>query len=294
MGDEEVRKHHQSDPQDEGNDKTPPAILMSLEVTANHGDKHTDPNAQISQQQNSPPGPFSKWLALHCEKLKHVGMHEWVMVFATVVMATSTIAYTTYSSKQVSVMRETLTEMKRESNIAYRPWIGPESAIVVQSANLGAVPTSAPKAIFSVRNYGNGPAIRVFDGPMSIVYFADSGQLYRTFENLSDLACALGDPFIKGAKQVSVSVNNEPKITVPIPIQLGQVLFPTQVLTSPPSSMTLAAKGGPTALMGCIGYLGQSDSAIHHTRYCFMSQVPIDKVSAGQQLVPCPIFQKAN
>jgi hypothetical protein len=33
---------------------------------------------------------------------------------------------------QLSVMRGTLEEMRRESDIAHRPWISPESAKVVQ------------------------------------------------------------------------------------------------------------------------------------------------------------------
>jgi len=49
------------------------------------------------------------------EKIKHVGLHEWLMLAATLVMAVSTVAYTHYSAKQWDTMNNTLLEIKKQT-----------------------------------------------------------------------------------------------------------------------------------------------------------------------------------
>jgi hypothetical protein len=71
-----------------------------------------NPEGPETEQQNKAPSPFRTWIKLHREKVKHVGLHEWLMVLATIAMAGSTITYTHYASGQLEAMRGQLGEMK--------------------------------------------------------------------------------------------------------------------------------------------------------------------------------------
>ena len=73
-----------------------------------------NPNTQATVGQ---PSPFREWLRLHLDKLKHVGLHEWLMVAATAAIALSTVLYTYYARGQLDTMQKTLNEMRSSGNV---------------------------------------------------------------------------------------------------------------------------------------------------------------------------------
>ncbi|MGA3095897.1 MAG: hypothetical protein ABSF25_05540 [Bryobacteraceae bacterium] len=77
---------------------------MSPDEGENGDASETAGRSANSEQNTYPPSPARKWTALHLDKLKHVGLHEWLMIAATVVMAASTTAYAIYAGRQLKTM----------------------------------------------------------------------------------------------------------------------------------------------------------------------------------------------
>lgn len=147
MRDEEVGQDHQSNPESKRTQKSAPPEFLATDVAADHGTNDSSGGTENSEQENKPPPPVRTWVVLHWEKLKHVGLHEWVMIAATVAMAASTITYTVYSRKQLGVMQGTLEEMKtsgqtassQTSDIIHEAQIMSDEMIVSNRQNAEAV-----------------------------------------------------------------------------------------------------------------------------------------------------------
>ena len=77
-----------------------------------------------------------RWTTVHIEKIKQVGLHEWLMVVATAAMAIATGLYT----QQLDVMRSQI-------ELTQRPWIGVEDAYVSE------VTTESPTITISLHTF---------------------------------------------------------------------------------------------------------------------------------------------
>jgi hypothetical protein len=86
--------------------------LMSADITQDNGANEPYNNTPDADQHTDPASKPPSWLRLHWEKVKHVGLHEWLMVLATITMATSTVFYTKYARGQLDAIQGELDQMK--------------------------------------------------------------------------------------------------------------------------------------------------------------------------------------
>ena len=79
---------------------------MATDEGENGNTNESEGSSTKTKQDGDPPAPVKEWIKLHREKLKHVGMHEWLMIIATIVMAASTTAYALYARRQLKAMED--------------------------------------------------------------------------------------------------------------------------------------------------------------------------------------------
>lgn len=60
---------------------------MATDVGHNREAEDSQGKSTVTQYQDNPTSPFRTWIKVHWEKLKHVGLHEWLMLLATCAMS---------------------------------------------------------------------------------------------------------------------------------------------------------------------------------------------------------------
>lgn len=144
---------------------------------------------------------------------------------------------------------------------------------------------------FSGRNFGRDPAL--FVRPiMDIAEPArevDAKALRAEISKKQDKTCQMADKeAISGAVPGIVVFPGAPaEFEDPLTFSLRTILQ-TQF-----DETKDEGRDGPLMLVGCISYRDQF-RAVHHTRFCFISNDPISKLTTGSQLRLCHGSQSAD
>jgi hypothetical protein len=210
-------------------------------------------------------------------------------------VAAAAAVFSGFQYRAVSRQADISEQTRKDGESVQRPWLSVVSATVKSTGSgSGAVPSSSPMVQLTIASFGTAPAFHIVNGslpsfPNSV---PDVSKFYRSFNDWSEAECALVDVLVKGAKQVTISLQGEQPVTVNMPLQVGGTMFPGQTLLSE------ADLGAPTSppfgIFGCLGYTGPSQKPIHHTTYCFLSPVASDQLKVGQTLGRCGVYQKAD
>ncbi len=177
-------------------------------------------------------------------------------LFLLLVYTVATIIYACITHRQWKEM-QTQTSIQRDASInSERAWVGLDGRITIDV--LETVPRLKVESHYSIKNFGNGPALKVVPSGW---FWTDA----KTLSNLADSACKVVKEFTTG------TVPHAPNITLPGPI--GSTLFPSQ-----PDKETIGSHDDPWQgegqpglkhfwFIGCVAYLDQFQ-VVHWTRFC--------------------------
>jgi hypothetical protein len=170
-----------------------------------------------------------------------------------------------------------------ESN---RAWVGIEGTMVIDPIQLTKDrngTTINATSFFTIKNFGKAPAMHVGWDALIVAYqqgedFAVEHHM-QTFKQEADVTCRMSD--MQGAQPLQGPS-----------YESGLYIFPdNRITTKQPLNDTSPNPILNTWLTvaGCISYKDQfKDTAVHHTRFCFMSDGAINTAAKRQALHPCP------
>jgi hypothetical protein len=180
-----------------------------------------------------------------------------------------------------------------------RPWVGPIGSLTLTQPMLNQTQRNGDKILvvknisdkFNLKNFGKDPALFV----SSVTQIVEPSLV-------SD-AAALTAQVAKTQLQACLNADKQ-AVSKAIP---GQVVFPDDTSEFEELANGLArnipvaqfdekrdtGSDAPLMLAGCISYRDQF-KVIHHTRTCFISNVPAIKLTTGSQLRICHSQQNAD
>jgi hypothetical protein len=264
---------------------------------------------------------FKKWFSA-------VTIVEVGMLIFTAVIAVSTFYYTKYARRQWKVMSEQLTEMQKANRASAesfaqtlgqmkaqtavqqdatdaaknaadtahdalvkgnRPWLGVYGTpTVLQVPKVDTKIGIATSIGLTVKNFGTAPALHVGVHliTVTIPYTSDVKAYFKDFENTANASCRMADLTSRPA--------------VPGEEGSGPYIFPDNTFSyifngtaRSGESVTTQEMNSSLRLVGCIVYVDQF-KVVHHTRFCFRTEVPVINVKTGQPFTACPINQSAD
>jgi hypothetical protein len=169
-----------------------------------------------------------------------------------------------------------------------RPWLGVDGFPII-SAPLTREGEGLRTSIdVTVKNFGTAPAMYVaaYTQVVDTSEEPPPGQFFTGFKRVADSTCKMAD------------VQTAP--TVPGEEGSGRYIFPNNQSTWRFTSVTpIKTMKWTLDVVGCIAYRDQFTRdrkkwPPHHSRFCFMSQATIEKITTGQALTSCPINESID
>jgi hypothetical protein len=193
------------------------------------------------------------------------------------------LAYYACITRRMWIEMQGQTRIQREAAInSERAWVGSDGPIAIDV--LETMPQLKVESHYSIKNFGHGPAFKVFPYGM----FWDDPKLY---ENVARNACTGPIEFATGTLPVGPQVRN--------PGPLGYTLFTNQThaeTMGSPSDPWQGA-GAPDLkhfwFIGCIAYLDQFKS-VHWTRFCMEPNFSPQDFNKGTPLQFCALYNDAG
>jgi hypothetical protein len=198
------------------------------------------------------------------------------------VLVTYTIATIVYASITSHMWKEmqTQTRIQRDAAInSERAWVGLDGPVKTDA--LQATPTFAIGGHYNVRNFGHGPALKVF--PYAIPVWDTEKVDYM---NVAKTACAGPIGFATG------TLPGQPN-----PGPMGYMLFPDQLHPEAVGQGIWQGAGVPPIkhfwFIGCIAYIDQF-KALHWTRFCVEPPYTVRNPSKDTPLQFCALYNDAG
>jgi hypothetical protein len=194
----------------------------------------------------------------------------------------TTIVYAVITHRQWGEMREQ-TRIEREAAInSERAWVGLDGSVTIDMLKIA--PQLKVESHYIVKNFGHGPAFKVF----AYGQFWDSPKLYQ---NVAKTACNGPIEFATG------TVPTVPRIPNPGP--MGYTLFTNQTHQEAVGSPRDPWQGAGEPdlkhfwFIGCVAYLDQFKT-LHWTRFCMEPDFSLQNFNKDTALRFCALYNDAG
>ena len=179
---------------------------------------------------------------------------------------------------------QTQTKIQRQASInSERAWVGLDGPIKTEA--LQATPKFVIGGHYEIKNFGHGPALKVF--PSAVPVWDSEGNV--DYMNVAESSCAGPIEFATG------TLPHPPGTPNPAPGPMGYTLFPGQ--SHPEEVGPWQGQAVPPLkhfwFIGCVAYLDQFKS-LHWTRFCVESPFTIPNPTKDTPLQFCALYNDAG
>lgn len=139
---------------------------------------------------------------------------------------------------------------------------------------------------FVMRNFGRDPAVYVgvHADILTSQDATNAGQYAKDFREAARASCVTAD--LESTSVVAGEQGRGPTV-----LPGNQKIFSDYPFNSISAGQRTDV---PLTIVGCISYRDQLKKIVHHTGFCFTSDVPMTAIVKGQPIAACPMDTEAN
>jgi hypothetical protein len=274
---EESGKPKEERTEEKGDDTHPPIPVIHTAESGEEGPKGEE------QSENATALHHIPFLSRAKNWASKITIAEAGMLLLTIAIAWSSIVYTKYARRQWNVMRDQLPDIHTQADAAKnaadtaraalirgnRPWVGVIGMPISGKTFRNAYGKKMAPVALIIKNYGPSPALHVNVG--TVQSLADLGT--DNTNQFPDEQFACDEPSLATKEsRVDIAGPNATKHNEVIVQPVGLTIFPNESTTlniGPLGYENTYLPELEVQVVGCIAYIDQFGTEIHHTRFCF-------------------------